>query len=204
MKRFIITVLLTAALGAYAAQTADPIGAAVEAYFTAAFERLGAVAAQKPDVETFRAAMRPCAEATDGFFGGTLIDTEYTIRQTYFKRNALARGFSLRKVKQLDYFWEQMDKNPAPQLSEPGHGSLIQPRLIAMRYPILTDGQLVGVVSMMVRTEAFLEAVGLDRCAAFKIICRGEPAEENGALSASPREVKLALPSTEWVIQYDL
>lgn len=204
MKPFIIIALLLTALAVQAAQTDDPVGIAIEKYFDAAFARLGKVAAQKPTVESFRDAMQPCVEATDGFFGGTLIDADYTIRQTFFKRNALARGFSLRKVKQLDWFWEQMDKNPAPQLSEPGHGSLIQPRLIAMRYPILTGGKLQGVVSMMVRTERFLEAVGLDRCRAYKIICRGTPAEEKGDLSANPREVKLVLPSTEWVIQYDL
>jgi len=204
MKRFITLLTLCAAFAVQAAQTADPIGIAVETYFDAAFALLEKVAAQKPTVDTFRAAMKPCVDATDGFFGGTLIDTNYTIRQTYLKRNALARGFSLRKVKQLDYFWEQMDKNPAPQLSEPGHGSLIQPRLIAMRYPVVTDGKLVNVVSMMVRTEKFLEATGLDKCSAYKIICRGELAEEKGTLSATPHEVKLALPSTKWVIQYDI
>jgi hypothetical protein len=205
MKRLILSLaLLCASFAVRAAQTDDPIGTAVENYFNAAFERLGKVAAQKPTVETFRKAMKPCAEATNGFFGGTLIDTDYVIRQTYLKKNFLAKGFSLRKVKQLDYFWEQMDKNPAPQLSEPGHGSLIQPRLIAMRYPVITDGKLVNVVSMMVRTESFLEATGLDKCSAFKIICRGEPAEEKGTLSENFHEVKLALPSTDWVIQYDL
>jgi len=116
----------------------------------------------------------------------------------------LARGFNLRKVKQLDYFWDLMDKTPAPQLSEPGH-SLTQPiHLIALRYPILTDGKLEGVVSMMIRTGAFLEASGLDKCKAWKIICLGEKAESDGKLSDNPREVKLSLPSTEWVIQYDL
>jgi hypothetical protein len=97
-----------------------------------------------------------------------------------------------------------MRKAPAPQLSEPGHGSILQPRLIAMRYPVITAGKLQGIVSMMVRTEKFLEAAGLDKCSAYKIICRGVPAEEKGDLSADHREVKLALPSTEWVIQYDL
>jgi hypothetical protein len=46
--------------------------------------------------------------------------------------------------------------------------------------------------------------VGLDKCRAFKIICRGEPAEEKGELSDHYREVKLSLPATDWVIQYDL
>jgi hypothetical protein len=204
MKHLIILSLLCAALGAQSAPATDPIGAAAEKYFSETFARLGQVAAQKPDADTFRAAMKPCAEATDGFFGGTYIDTDYTIRQVYKKHNFLARGFSLRKVKQLDDFWTMMDENPAPQLSEPGH-SLTQPiHLIALRYPILTDGKLDGVVSMMIRTGAFLHASGLDRCSAWKIICRGEEAESDGRLSDHPTEVKLSLPSTEWVIQYDL
>lgn len=204
MKRFISLILLISALAVQAAQTDDPIGIATEKYFAETFTRLGEVAAQKPTKDTFRAAMKPCAEATDGFFGGTYIDTDYTIRQVYKKRNFLARGFSLRKVKQLDYFWDLMDKNPAPQLSEPGH-SLTQPiHLIALRYPIMTDGRLEGVVSMMIRTKAFLKASGIDKCKAWKIICRGKEAESNGKLSHNPRKVTLQLPSTEWVIQYDL
>jgi hypothetical protein len=203
MKRLITLSLLITALAAQSAQTDDPIGIAAEKYFTETFVRLGKVAAKKPTVDTFREAMKPCAEATDGFFGGTYIDTDYAIRQVYKKRNFLARGFSLRKVKQLDYFWDLMDKKPAPQLSEPGH-SLTQPiHLIALRYPVITNGKLEGVVSMMIRTGAFLEASGLETCKAWKIICLGKVAEEKGKLSASPRTVKLDLPSTQWVIQYD-
>ncbi len=200
MKCFITLVLLLSIL----ATRADPIAVAAEKYLMESFARLREVAAQKPTPETFRAAMKPCAEATPGFFGGTYIDTGYTIRQVYFKRNFLARGFSLRKVKQLKPFWEQMDENPMPQLSEPGH-SLIRPvHLITMRYPVLTNGKLEGVVSMIVRTKAFLKASGLDRCRAYTVICQGVVAEKNGKLSNHHREVKLTLPSTEWVIQYDL
>lgn len=204
MKRIITLVALTAALTVQAAQTTDPIGIAAEKYFEETFARLGKVAEQKPTKDTFRKAMKPCAEATDGFFGGTYIDTDYTIRQVYKKRNFLARGYSLRKVDELKYFWDLMDKAPAPQLSEPGH-SLTQPiHLIALRYPILTDGKLEGVVSMMIRTKAFLKASGLDECKAWKIICRGEEAEHDGKLSDNPTRVELSLPSTEWVILYDL
>lgn len=206
MKTYIRYLILTLACAPLLAQTKpmeDPIGAATENYFNSAFERLAAVAAQKPTKKTFREAMKPCAEATDGFFGGTYINTDYKIKQTYFKKNFLAKGFSLRKVKQLDWFWDQMDKNPTPQLSEPAHGNLMQPRLVAMRYPILTDGKLVAVVSMMVRTENFLAAVGLDRCPAYSITCRGELAEEKGVLSDTPHEVKLALPANDWIIRYD-
>lgn len=203
MKRLIAAVLLFAATAIQAAQTDDPIGIAVENYFTAVFAKLGEVAAQKPAHDTFREAMKPAAESVDGFFGGTLINPDFIIVQSYYKIHALANGSDLKKVKQLDYFRDLMRSAPAPQLSEPGHGSIMQPRLISMRYPVITNGKLQGVVSMMVRTEKFLEAAGLDKCRAFKIICRGEPAEEKGKLSDYYREVKLALPSTEWVIQYD-
>jgi len=147
--------------------------------------------------------MKPVAESVDGFFDGTLIDTNFVIDQSYYKFHALANGFDLKKVKQLDYFRSLMSTSPAPQLSEPSHGSLFQPRLISMRYPVITDGKLQSIVSMMVRTETFVESTGLAKCRAYKIICCGELAEENGDLSANPRKVKLTLPSTEWVIQYD-
>jgi hypothetical protein len=204
MKRFITLALLFTALTVRAAQTDDPIGIAIENYFSTVFAELGEVAAKKPTHDTFREAMKPAVESVDGFFGGTLINTDFVIDQSYYKIHALANGYDLKKVKELDYFRDLMRKAPAPQLSEPGHGSILQPRLIAMRYPVITDGKLQGIVSMMVRTEKFLEAVGLDKCSAYKIICRDVPAEEKGTLSAGHREIKLALPSTEWVIQYDL
>jgi len=180
----------------------DPIGVATEAYFATNFARLKAVADQAPTLKTFRAAMKPLAEATPGFFGGTYIDTDFTIREVYRPRNFLARGFSLRKVKQLDYFWKLMEKEPTPQVSEPGHGNLMQPRMIAMRYPVLEDGKLVSVVSVMIRTPSYLKAVGLDKVRAYRITCRGVEAEKKGRLGDNPKSVTVSLPANEWLIEY--
>ena len=182
----------------------DPVGAATAAYFATNFANLKAVADLQPTKETFREAMKPLATGTDGFFGGSFIDTNFFIREVYYPRDFLARGFDLKKVKQLDHFWELMRKEPTPQLSEPGHGNLVQPRLIAMRYPVLKDGQLVSVVSFFVRTEAFLKAVGLDKAKAYRITCRGTVAEEDGKLGDTPRAVTVALPANEWLIEYVL
>ena len=111
-------------------------------------------------------------------------------------------GFDLKKVKQLDHFWDLMRKEPTPQLSEPGHGSIVQPRLIAMRYPVLKDGKLVAVVSFFVRTGAFLDAVGLGDAKGYRITCRGVLAEEDGKLGDSPKSVTVSLPANEWRIEY--
>jgi hypothetical protein len=146
--------------------------------------------------------MKTFMEATPGVFGATLIDTNFVIRAVYFKRDFLAVGFDLKKVKQLDHFWKLMQEKPAPQVSEPGHGSLVQPRLVAMRYPIIKDGRFEGIVSVMIHTDTFLKAVGLDTCSAYKIICLGVLAEEKGDLGKTYNDVPVTLPSTEWVIQY--
>ena len=180
----------------------DPVGKAVAAYFDKTFADLKAVADRQPSKETFRDAMKPLEDATDGFFGGSFIDTDFVIREVYYPRDFLARGFDLKKVKQLDHFWDLMRKNPTPQLSEPGHGNIVQPRLIAMRYPVLKDGQLTAVVSFFVRTEKFLEAVGLGDAKGYRIVCRGVLAEEDGKLGANARRVTVALPANEWVIEY--
>jgi len=180
----------------------DPVGKAVAAYFDRTFANLKAVADKQPTKDTFRDAMKPLEDATDGFFGGSFIDTDFVIREVYYPRDFLARGFDLKKVKQLDYFWDLMRKNPTPQLSEPGHGSIIQPRLIAMRYPVLKDGKLAAVVSFFVRTEKFLEAEGLGDAKGYRIICRGVLAEEDGTLGADAKRVTVALPANEWVIEY--
>ncbi len=180
----------------------DPVAAATRAYFATNFARLKAVADQNPTKDTFRKAMQPLAEATPGFFGGTYIDSDFVIREVYNPRDFLARGYDLKKVRELDYFWKLMRKTPAPQLSEPAHGNIMQPRLIALRYPVLKEGRLAAVVSIMIRTEAFLAAVGLDQATAYRITCRGVVAEEKGDLGATPRTCTLELPSTEWKIEY--
>ena len=180
----------------------DPVGQATAAYFAKTFADLKAVADRQPTKDTFRDAMKPLEEATPGFFGGSFIDTDFVIREVYFSRDFLARGFDLKKVKQLDYFWDLMRKNPTPQLSEPGHGSIVQPRLIAMRYPVMKDGKLAAVVSFFVRTEKFLEAVGLGDAKGYRITCRGVLAEEDGKLGTNAKSVTVSLPANEWVIEY--
>ena len=180
----------------------DPVGQATAEYFARTFANLKAVADRQPTKETFREAMKPLEEATEGFFGGSFIDTDFVIREVYYPRDFLARGFDLKKVKQLDYFWDLMRKEPTPQLSEPGHGNLVQPRLIAMRYPVMQDGQLAAVVSFFVRTPAFLAAVGLDKAKGYRITCRGVLAEEDGKLGDNPKSVTVSRPANEWLIEY--
>ena len=180
----------------------DPVGKATAAYFAKTFADLKAVADRQPTKDTFREAMKPLEDATDGFFGGSFIDTDFVIREVYYPRDFLARGFDLKKVKQLDHFWDLMRKEPSPQLSEPGHGSIVQPRLIAMRYPVLKDGKLTAVVSFFVRTGAFLDAVGLGDAKGYRITCRGVLAEEDGKLGDSPKTVTVSLPANEWLIEY--
>ena len=194
---------LLACKGWAEAPTEADLKAGVEAYFSDMFQRLGKAAEQAPTEDTFRAVMKPQIEKVDGLFGATLINADWEIRQVYFKRDFLAVGFSLKKVKELELFRKLMSEKPAPQLSEPGHGNIVQPRLIAMRYPVVKDGKMVSMVSMMVRTEKFLKAVKLDTCKAFKITCLGKEAESSGTLSEKAKEVKLSLPSTEWVIRYE-
>ena len=206
-KRVLLSFMATIGLFVYAGRAEVPSEAvlkpAVESYFNDLFQRLGKAAEQAPTEASFREVMRPQIEKIDGLFGATLINADWEIRAVYFKRDFLAVGFSLKKVKELDEFRKLMDENPAPQLSEPGHGSLLQPRLIALRYPVLKDGKMISMVSMMIRTGSFLKAVGLNDCKAFKIICLGKDAESKGTLSEQHKEITISLPSTEWVIQYE-
>jgi hypothetical protein len=206
LKRVLILVTMFGLVTGHvwaAAPTEAELKMSVESYFSDMFARLGKVAAESPTEENFRNLMKPGAEKVDGLFGATLINADWEIRQVYFKQDFLAVGFSLKKVRELDLFRKLMAEKPEPQLSEPGHGNLVQPRLIAMRYPVIKDGKMVSMVSMMVRTESFLKAVRLDVCKAYSITCRGKFAEGSGTLSAKPKEVKFSLPSTEWVIQYE-
>ena len=182
----------------------DAVGQRTQAYFDDVFAKLKLAADKQPDYLTFRDAMKPVVAGVPGIFGGSFIDGNWVIRQVLFPSHFLARGFDLKGVKELHYFQERLKSAPGPQLSEPAHGSLVQPRLIAMRYPVIKDGKVIGLVSMMVRTPFFLKAVGLDKAKAYKIICLGKEAEVHGVLGERYNEVKLSLPSTEWVIQYTM
>jgi hypothetical protein len=175
----------------------------VQAYFDDVFSKLKTVADAQPTVANFRQVAQPVLKTVPGLFGGSYIDENWVIRQSLFAIHAMARGFDLKGVAELKYFQEKMKESPGPQLSEPGHGSIVQPRLIAMRYPVMKDGKVVGIASMMVRTEFFIRAVGLDKVKAFKIICLGKLAEQRGVMSAQFKEFKISLPSTEWTIQYE-
>lgn len=204
-KSAMILMVLVATLGisnARADNEGDTMAKAVSNYVAGVMKGLQGVADQQPTVDTFRAQMKPFMEATPGVFGASLIDTNFVIRQVYYRRDFLAVGFDLKRVSELDYFWKLMQQKPEPQLSEPGHGSLIQPRLVAMRYPILVNGEFKGIVSVLIHTDAFLEAVGLDACSAFKITCLGKLAEQKGSFGLPHHETKLALPSTEWQIEF--
>ena len=185
------------------AQAPEGMEQKVQLYFDDMFLKLKIVADQQPNAANFRQIAQPVLKSIPGLFGGSYIDNDWVIRQSLFAIHAMARGFSLKGVKELHYFQDKMKEAPGPQLSEPGHGSIVQPRLIAMRYPVMKDGKVQGIVSMMVRTGSFTRAVGLDDVKAYKIICLGKVAEEHGKLSDKFKEFKINLPSTEWVIQYE-
>jgi hypothetical protein len=191
------------AFSSLAAPSEAAMQTAVQTYFANLFQRLERAAEKSPTEATFREYMRPQIETVDGLFGATLINADWEIRQVYFRRDYLAVGYSLKNVSELDVFRKRMAEHPGPQLSEPGHGNLFQPRLIALRYPILKDGRMTAMVSMMVRTEAFLKAVGLNGCQAYRITCLGKEAEHSGTLQPTCKRITLALPSTEWTIEYD-
>ena len=194
------TLLLTSAT--HAADVKADMANAVSNYVSNVITGLQAVADQQPTEDTFREKMKGFMDATPGVFGASLIDTNFVIRKVYYRRDFLAVDFDLKKVSELDYFWKRMKEKPAAQLSEPAHGSILQPRLLAMRAPILDKGQFKGIVSVMIHTDTFLKSVGLEDCQAFKITCLGKLAEEKGDLPAEHQEIKLTLPSTEWVIQF--
>ncbi|MFQ5681105.1 MAG: hypothetical protein ACE5GG_03530 [Candidatus Omnitrophota bacterium] len=200
-------IILTALLATYFSTSSfsldNDIEKNIKSYFDALFKKLGSVAEQDPTSENFRQIMRRSAQEIEGLYGATLIDADFVIRQVYYPSHFLARGFDLKKVKELKDFYRMMQDNPRPQLSEPGHGNIFQPGLIAMRYPVIKNGKLKNIVSIMVRTKTFLKTVSLDKCRAFQIICRGKLAEQKGRLSRDHKEITLNLPSTQWTIRYD-
>ena len=180
----------------------NEIGLKTVSYFDDVFNKLSEAAKKEPDHDSYRKIMKPVADETDGFYGGTLLSSDWVITQVYYPTHFLANGYDLKNVKELSEFIKLMNETPAPQLSEPGHGSLFQPRLLSMRYPVIKEGKLESIISIMIRTEEYLRATGLDKCKAYRITCLGKIAEEKGKLPKDAEQVKIKLPSTEWVVEY--
>jgi len=181
----------------------DPIGVAVEAYFTAVFDEMGKVAAKQPNKDTFRELMKPVEENVDGFTDGSFLDDRYIIRESYKDHIISPVGHDLKKVKELKDFLVMMDDKPSPQLSEPAHIPFY-PSFTSLRYPVLNDkGELTGVLSVFVKTKHFMQTTMLSQCRAYTITCRGNLAERKKRVSDEAKKVTVQLPSTEWVIVYD-
>lgn len=201
--RWVALAWLAVAGRAWSAPTEAELAQAVRGYFAGLFQRMERVAGKAPTEESFREVLRAEFKDVPGLFGASLIDGDWTIRQVLHRRDALAVGYSLKDVKELDAFRKAMAEHPGPQLSEPAHGGLLQPRLISLRQPILENGNMVRMVSVLMRTEAFLEATGLDRCKAYAISCQGKVAEREGKLSDARRNLTVELPATTWTIEFE-
>lgn len=181
----------------------DPIGVAVEAYFTAVFDEMGKVAATQPTKDTFRELMKPVEENVDGFTDGSFLDTNYVIQESYKDHIISPVGYDLRKQEELRDFLVMMDEKPEPQLSEPAHIPFY-PSFTALRYPVLNDKEkLTGVLSVFVKTKHFMQTTMLSQCRAYTITCRGTLAEKKRKVSDKAKKVTVQLPSTEWVIVYN-
>jgi hypothetical protein len=181
----------------------DPIGEAVEAYFTAVFYEMGKVAAKQPTKDTFRELMKLVEKNVDGFLGGSFLDDKYIIQESYKDHIISPVGRDLKKVKELKGFLVMMDEKPASQLSEPAHIPFY-PSFTSLRYPVLNDkGELTGVLSVFVKTKHFMETTMLSQCRAYTITCRGHLSERKKKVSDEAKKVTVLLPSTEWIIVYD-
>jgi len=199
----LITVLPQLASRAQAAVDVTP-ERRIEAFFAPSFKLLAEVAAKEPDKKSFRKAIKPVVEKTEGFAGATLLDSDFVIRKTYRRSHAAAVGYDLKKTPSLKKFCEEMKKKPAAQISHPTRPRLLQPSVVVLRQPVMKDGKLTGVLSLMILTDTFLEQCGLDSCPAYKVHCSDGYTFSKGKLSRDPRHGVAHLPSATWTIDYDL
>lgn len=198
-----VAIALSLAVRAEAAPVATQLVASVQAYFTNIVGRLEQVATNAPTAETFRGVLKPAVASLDGFYDASLLSADWIILQVGDPSHFLGVGYDLKKVKALDPFRGRMAEAPGPQVSEPAAGGWMSPRLISVRVPVRVEGNVVRIVSLMVRTDAFLKAVGLADCRAFAITCGEVKAERKGKLTPAATRVEVPLPATRWVIEYE-
>ena len=181
-----------------------PLERRVEAFFQPPCKVLAEAAAKEPDKKSFRKVMKPVVEKTEGFAGATLLDPDFVIRKTYRRSHAAAVGYDLKKTPSLKKFCEEMKKKPVPQISHPTRPRLMQPSVIVLRQPVINDGKLTGVLSLMILADEFLEKSGLADCPAYKVKCSDGYTFSKGKLSREHRHGVARLPSATWTIDYDL
>lgn len=198
---FIILMLL--AMTGLAGMEEAPLQKSIQSYFETHIKLLSEAAEQRPTKKTFRKIMKPLVKDISEFREATLLNTNFVIQQTYYKRHKLAVGYDLKEVDSLRLFHEEMQKNPASQISGPTKAKLMNPSVIVLRHPILDDNKFVGVVSLMVSTDDFLEKVKLADCKAYRIRCSDGIEISKGVLSDNCRKVDIKLPSAMWTVEYD-
>lgn len=203
LRRASLLVVLLVAARANAAPVATQMVASVQAYFTNLVGRLEQAATNAPTAQTFREVMRPHVAGLDGFYDASLISADWIILQVYDRSHFLGVGYDLKDVPELDAFRTHMAATPGPQVSEPASGGWMSPRLISVRVPVRVDGRVTNILSLMVRTEFFLRAVGLADCRAFAITCGDKATERKGKLSPSATRVEVPLPATRWILEYE-
>ena len=185
-------------------QEEPPLRQRVENYFKPGFALLEKAAKKQPDKKTFRKIMKPLVRNFDGFAEATLLDKDFIIRKTYYKRDVAAVGYDLKKTACLKNFHTEMLKHPSPQISGPTKPHLMQPSVIVLRMPVLSDKkELTWVLSLMIKTDHFLKATGLDTCKACRITCQDGCSICKGKLSKKHKQITVKLPSAEWVIEYE-
>ena len=187
--------------GCVAAQ--DPVQAQLQNAAQKYIEILASVARQQPTPKTFCDIMAPFVTGLEGFRGATLLAPDFIIQQVYYKRHVGGIGYDVKSHDSLKRFYTMMREAPAPQVSGPTRARLWRPSYIALRYPIMRDGSLAGVVSLFVGTETLLQGTALADCSAFRISCSDVEPVAKGNLSPHCRRIVVELPSTAWTVEYD-
>jgi hypothetical protein len=188
---------------AVCAGAAEPLALQLQNSAQRYVDILASAARQRPTPKTFRDVMQPLVIGLDGFRGATLLGSDFVIRQVYFKRHAGGIGYDVKSLDALKGFYDMMCDDPAPQISGPTRARLWRPSCVALRHPIVRDGELLGVVSLFVGTETFLGGTALADCNAFRISAPDVESLIKGKLSPQCRHVVVKLPSTEWTVEYD-
>jgi hypothetical protein len=185
------------------AGAADPLQQQLQSAAQKYVDVLASAAAEHPSSKTFRDVMRPLVNGLKGFRGATLLGPDFVIRQVYYRRHAGGIGYDVKSHDALKGFYTMMCEAPAPQVSGPTRARLWRPSYVALRHPIVRDGELLGVVSLFVGTDTFLQGTALANCGAYRISSPDVESVSKGSLPPECRRVVVKLPSTEWTVEYD-
>jgi hypothetical protein len=180
----------------------DAVGKKVDRYFERLGIELQASADKKPTSKTFASDIKNVVWTNEDLCGAYFLDTDWIVRKSLFPLQIFMVGHDYRTDPSLDHYRTMVTAFREPKLLAPMPRTFIRPGRITMTCPVFDALRVTGYLSVEVSTQRWLNAVGLDRAKAYRIVCDGKESLKKGKIPFEHHTVTMSMFSSTWVIEY--